>query len=395
MDGVLGKLWEMSSRQELLVVVFVHGWKHSASPGDGNITTFRQVLSGLSQAEKHIAGAVGQPARQVVGIYLGWRGGSMTVPYLNNLTFWDRKNTAQKVGHGGVTEVLSRLEDIKAVKDYTVCKEQHSRGKGDDIPCISNTRLVVVGHSFGGAVVHTALAQILESRFVQTFGPPGQKSDVRGFGNLVVLINPAFEANLFTPLSDMAVERGTYFKTQEPVLLVLTSEADGATKTAFPIGRWLSTFFEKSHDRERMNAVTNQTETIDEGSSNVRAVGHFKPYRTHRLYPHTTFEKAEAKPQSVGKMIQLFVTTSDSWQNDHSGSKIILDDVVLERTMDSAGRNPYLVTYVDKRLIKDHNDIAQPSVVNFIKQMILISSYDGEQTLTIRKALDKYPEGKH
>ncbi len=220
-----------------------------------------------------IAKLSGAPPREVAGVYLGWRGGSVTVPLLENLTFWDRKNTAQKVGHGGVTEVLSRLELIKQDKEST--DPGHSR-----------TRLVVVGHSFGGAVVSTALAQVLESRFVQTIGPAGVQSDVAGFADLVVLINPAFEAMQFSPLSDMATERGTYFASQLPVVLELTSEADYATRYAFPAGRWLSTRFEKTRDRTRWNAVTRQQETIDESDANITAVGHFPPYRTHRLYPH-------------------------------------------------------------------------------------------------------------
>ena len=40
-----------------------------------------------------------------------------------------------------------------------------------------------------------------------------------------------------------------------PVLVVLTSEADSATRYAFPTGRAFSTFFEKERDVERYNAV--------------------------------------------------------------------------------------------------------------------------------------------
>jgi len=46
--------------------------------------------------------------------------------------------------------------------------------------------LVVIGHSFGGAIVYSALAQILESRFIQPQLDPLSTGDVQGFGNLVV-----------------------------------------------------------------------------------------------------------------------------------------------------------------------------------------------------------------
>ena len=191
MWAVLDKLSAEVARKDMLIVVFVHGWKHSAAPDDGNIETFRNVLAGLSESEAYLSSRTGLPVRRVAGVYLGWRGGSVTLPVVKELTFWERKNTAQKVGHAGVAEVLSRLDLIKRVRE--------SLTSGD-----SRTRLVVVGHSFGGAVVNSALAQILERGFVQTTCPAETQCDVAGFGNLVVLINPAFEALLFGPLSDMS-----------------------------------------------------------------------------------------------------------------------------------------------------------------------------------------------
>lgn len=262
MKSVVDKFYTEAASKELLIVVFVHGWKHGAKPGDGNIDTFRNVLARLSQDEKRISEMSGHPARQVAGVYLGWRGESLSIPVINNLTFWDRKNTAEKVGNGGVTEVLNRLEQLKLDKDST-------------LPGKSTTKLIVIGHSFGGAIVHNALAQILESRFIQTIGPDGRQGDVRGFGNLVVLINPAFEAEQFTPLSDMSTERGSYFDSQLPVIAILTSEADYATRFAFPAGRRLSTIFENTHASLRYNAVTRQQETVSQDSANVAAVGHF------------------------------------------------------------------------------------------------------------------------
>jgi len=372
MSEVVGKLAGEAGTKEVLMVVFVHGWKHSAAPGDGNIETFRKVLAQLSDSEAQIAKLTGAPAREVAGVYLGWRGGSVTVPLLEDATFWERKNTAQKVGHGGVTEVLSRLELIKQDKESTE-------------PGRSSTRLVVVGHSFGGAVVDTALAQVLESRFVQTVGPAGVQSDVAGFADLVVLINPAFEAMQFTALSDMATERGSYFASQLPVVLEMTSEADYATRYAFPAGRWFSTLFENTRDRQRYNAVTREQENIGEWDANIAAVGHFKPYRTHRLYPLGDRERTQLKELSTADSVRLFLQSSADWAHDKPGSKIPFGDVMLERTTTSAGRNPYLLAYVDKHLITGHNDIDDPRIIEFVKQLILISTQSPEQAKAIRR----------
>ena len=182
MQAVLGAIsTEVApDSQDFLMVVFVHGWKHNAAPGDDNIATFRRVLVGLSKTEQAVSVATGARPRKVIGVYIGWRGASITAWGLKEATFWDRKNTAHKVGHGDVTEVLNRLDLIRQTKD--------SMDGGQ-----SESRLVIVGHSFGGAVVFAAVSQILEERFVRTVGPSGVTSDAGGFGNLVVLINPAFE----------------------------------------------------------------------------------------------------------------------------------------------------------------------------------------------------------
>lgn len=371
MTAVVNAVFEEAApeNKDLLMVVFVHGWKHSAAPGDDNIETFRAALRHLSAAEARIGRASGVPPRQVVGIYLGWRGGSVTVPVAKEATFWDRKNTAHKVGHGGVTEALNRLELVRKTKDALAPDGR------------SSTRLVVVGHSFGGAVVFSALSQILEGRFIHTAGPIGTVSNAEGFGSLVVLINPAFEAVRFAPLSDMSTERGTYFNAQLPVLAILTSEADDATRLAFPAGRLVSTLFEETRQVERYNGLTRQKEAIDQNKANITAVGHFDPYKTHDLRAAGQDRGAGSERPAADQPEETFFRNSQRWENDKPGGEIPFSGSLLKRTGTSAGRNPYLVIRVDKQLIRDHNDIDDPRVIEFINQLILISSQSDDPKL--------------
>jgi pimeloyl-ACP methyl ester carboxylesterase len=348
---------------DFLMVVFVHGWKHNASVADSNVASFRGALTQLSATENELSRKVGRPARQVIGVYLGWRGESATPAVIENFTFWDRKNTAHKVGHGQVTEVFDRLELIQ--------KKRIQQNSG------SRSRLIVVGHSFGGAVVFSALEQILESRFAQTLGTPASPDPVRGFGNLVVLINPAFEAQLYAPLSDLSTEQAVYAKSQLPVLAILTSEADSATGVAFPMGRWFSTRFEKQRQVSRSNPVTQSTDVIDQHKADVDAVGHFESYRTHSLVatqtssaPIPTADVALSAQQNA----KAVAASSQQWEDDVPGSTIVFPGSSLTRTANSAGRDPYLVIKVDKRLIADHNDIWRPGIRDFITHLILISS---------------------
>jgi hypothetical protein len=348
------------SDDDYISVVFVHGWKHSAAPHDGNIETFRAALLRLSKNEQELSARIGKPPRKIVGAYVGWRGGSISVPYLDNLSFWDRKNTAHKVGHNGVTEILTRLDAIRIAKDALAGGQ-------------SRSRLVVVGHSFGGAIVYSALGQILESRFIQPQLDPLRIGDMQGFGNLVVLINPAFEAELFSSLSDMSLERATYFKSQLPVLAVLTSEADDATKIAFPLGRHLSTMFEKEKAIERPNPISKTTEKIDEHDTNVTAIGHYQTYQTHYLKATDT-KLDQVTDVTTGGSAASIIDVSQQWENDAPGSVIEFPGSSLTRTQSSAGRNPYLIIKVDKALIRNHNDLSNPRIAEFISHLILVAS---------------------
>jgi pimeloyl-ACP methyl ester carboxylesterase len=361
---VVGQVNTLAANQDLLMVVFVHGWKHSAQVGDSNIASFRESLRRLSALESAISVRTGSPPRAVVGIYLGWRGGSVSLPGLKELTFWERKNTAHKVGRGGATELFSRLELVQ--------KTKRALSLADGKP--NRTRYVVVGHSFGGALVFSAVSEILENGFVQTHGPDAVVSGAVGFADLVVLINPAFEAARYSTLSDMAIERRRYFQDQLPVFVVLTSEDDGATGVAFPMGRWFSTLFETEREAQRFNPVLGENETIDQGSANMTALGHFDPYLTHYLRARDTLADREHDAVDLSAEVQTFVEASKGWEADKSGSRIPFEGAVLERTESSAGRNPYLNIRVDGELIRDHNDIYDPRIASFIRQLILISS---------------------
>lgn len=279
------------------------------------------------------------------------------MPYLENLSFWERKNAAHKVGQGAVTEVLARLEEVKRVSVAI-----------DEKRPPNQTRLVVLGHSFGGAVVHSALGQILKERFVETKGPVTVTSEVRGFGDLVVLINPAFEAMQFANLGDMANERGSYFAGQLPVLAVLTSESDWATKYAFWAGRFFSTLLEKHQEVTRTNAVTQQPQDIEQGSADRTAIGHFAPYQTHTL----TYQDMPRAPDDLN-MLQSIRT---GWTQDAPGAQMVFPGSVLAHEHNSVGRNPYLLIKVDQQIIPGHNEIYDPRVIEFLRHFILVSTQE-------------------
>jgi hypothetical protein len=355
LQAVLDTFYPIAGREDVLIVAFAHGWHHSARPGDNNIDAFRQLLSKLARMESQ------GNRRKVLGVYLGWRGDSLTVPVVKDVTFWERKNTAHKVGQNGVTEVLLRLEEIVNVKAGTEAGKE---------PKPLNSRLAVIGHSFGGAVVFTALQQILADRFVDSRRGQTVVGDANGFGDLVVLVNPAFEALRYATLYDMSQDLcRRYWDSQTPKLAILTSEADQATGMAFPAGRFFSTLFETHGTLARTACTANgpQPLAIKEGEADRSAVGHFQPYATHKLRP------IAGQPAMLTAMAD-FERLREQWMRQTPGAKLEFDGLQLAHLDKTRPLNPYLNIRVDPALIPNHNDIWGDGVLNFLRDLIAIST---------------------
>jgi hypothetical protein len=367
MQKVMGEFQRLAAADDVLLISFVHGWHHSAKPEDGNIKSFREMLGKVSIMESIGSKQQGRKKRKVVGLYIGWRGDSISVPYVNGLTFWDRKNTAHDVGQQGVTEVFLKLEEIVNVK----------KGIDQSVPQPSNSRLVVIGHSFGGAVVYTSLQKILADRFIDSRANKTFQSDASGFGDLVVLMNPAFEAMRFGTLYDLSQQScRRYFSTQLPKLAILTSEADYATRYAFSIGRFFSTMFEshvtlKRHFCNQAGSKGVQAMKIEEGEADRKTVGHFKPYLTHRLEPSEN-KQVRSDNFQIGNLQDIWAKHTNEVAVEFEGSR-------LESLNRTTPLNPYLNIRVDKELINNHNDIWRPQIVAFIRDLIAISTTPDNQ----------------
>lgn len=360
MDAVLNKYREMAGKEDVMLVAFVHGWHHNAKPGDSNIKSFRQLLAGVSNTESLASRQQRRNKRKVLGVYIGWRGESITVPLVRELTFWDRKNTAHDVGQQGVTELLLKLEEIINVRSGFSNNNKSAK-----------SRLVVIGHSFGGAVVYTSLQKVLADRFINSRKSKTHSGNASGFGDLVVLMNPAFEALRFATLYDLSQEkcRG-YFPSQLPRLAILTSESDYATKYAFPAGRFFSTFFEshtslKRHYCSRPGSKGVTQMDIKEGEADRNTVGHFDNYLTHDLKPLVQ-SKLRSKDFLISQLQTMWARHTNDKPVEFEGSQL----VSLGRTVPL---NPYLNIRVHKKLIKDHNDIWRPEIISFVRDLITIS----------------------
>jgi hypothetical protein len=249
MQAVAGWIDGVADR-DVIIVVFVHGWKHDARSDDTNLASFREVLA---QAVAHEAADAGAGARPVLGVFVGWRGVSFydRPDILDNLTFWDRQGAGRRVAVGSVRELFGRF--------------RHYRNRRKDAG--GAPLLVIVGHSFGGMIVYSALAQSL----IEAATAPALAVSPR-FADLVLLVNPAVEAARYLPIYDlvqvrMSQQMGT---DQPPVFVCATAANDWATGLAFPIGNALS-------------LVTESCRGWQERQAMINTIGHLKWMKTHDL----------------------------------------------------------------------------------------------------------------
>lgn len=348
-DQLISRVQKMAEKRPLLMVVYAHGWKHNAYAEDKDIEKFQEALLRIAADDHTVCAKVGCARRQVVGIYLGWRGLSATVEPFTSLSFWMRKSRAHRVGLDGATEVLAELAKIKSV------------GSHSDMPDLSGeSRLVLTGHSFGGALLYTATEQLL----MRDTAFPNRGSIPRNVADLIVLVNPAFEAARFHGLQRRASSM-TFSKTQRPILAVFTSKTDGATKYAFPFGRRMSTLFGKKASPASPN----------QHRQNVTALGHYEPFWTHELV---------APPSSSNASLTTAPPTLSSalcgWQNYQSGRSDTWDlgEVQFSRLekmrVEGQRQNPYMVVTVDGKVIAGHSDIWGERFSEFLYKFVAVQS---------------------
>jgi len=198
---------------------------------------------------------------------------------------------------------------------------------------------------------------------------------LKPLGDVVILLNPAFEASRHYNLNELAVSISHYPEAQRPVLAIFTSKGDWATHYAFPIGRFFSTIFQKNrHDKLQ-------------GAANRDAVGWFKQFITHNLAYDTNATATAAghstlSPQTRKHEIHNEQKMQESNQNVHSQRQkwhpnapkpavYSFDDCVLKPHDSYRPGDPFMIVSVDKKIMSGHSDIANPVIINFLREFIL------------------------
>jgi hypothetical protein len=376
-------------RQPISLVLYTHGWHHSAAPADGNMVRFRKWLSdtvelerelcidrrrlnGLPSADPTICGqdeavSPSLKRRRVVGIYVGWRGDSILGPGIQHASIWDRKLTAEKVALGSVQELYALLHNFWL---------EHSchRGVGG-VDCV-DVRLLTLGHSFGGLITFRGLAPRLMAGVVETYrgGAKGDKPPYAyGFGDLSVLINPAFEGSRYEALA-FAASRRTYndglsdkSSAQLPALIIAQSKGDIATRTFFPLFRTATTLFERAVGVQR--------------EPNLETVGWNSRYITHELSLAktdpcgTAGATIDTKLQAEAKWYEA--RRAKNFREFDSDVLLFCNGLVLKKSaldqsetrLNSPAFMPLWNVLTDESVVENHNDYLNVHLLDFVRQI--------------------------
>jgi pimeloyl-ACP methyl ester carboxylesterase len=208
-----------------LLVVYIHGWLNNATSDDvGNFKRFLSRLAKSKQVRIH--------HYNVFGVYFAWPGKTVDIPYLKYLSFWNRKQAAERIASNG--DCLDAIEQLS----------QTARLR-------ENNYVFLIGHSFGGLILERTVEHTLRTLQGEKVRPPW---------DLALMLNPASDSvlarQLVSDLSDLytydsnpipgnPLHWGGHFTPKsggdpiaesQPTVVELQSENDTATGTVFPIG---------------------------------------------------------------------------------------------------------------------------------------------------------------
>ncbi len=373
LDTVVDRVAELAngaSREGALVVVFVHGWKHNAKHDNSNVEEFRQLLDATARlnAQRAFPTGTGTP-RALLGIFVGWRGLSLKVPGLKELTYWERKSVATEVGKGGVTELLLRLERAVYGGDLERLLPTAVDGDADEVPDPNRSLLLVVGHSFGGAILLSAMNEVLLDRVLGAQTACGSGTCTTPFGHGLVLLNPAIEASDALQLRE-AVHPRCYTVCQDKLMHVISSTGDAATRSMFPLAQaynwltWSHEDLERTFVRPPCAAADSSGTGSDEpepivlreAEMHVETIGNYVPFRTGRL-----------EPDGEGAWIHHSCATD---RERCLGKYAARPDHISV-----AGHEPLSFISVDKSFIVDHNDVFNARVAAYMSTIVTEAMY--------------------
>ncbi len=364
LEAEMTKEASLADEAPVSTLVFVHGWRDDARVCDKALVAFREFVRRISVDD------LGKlPGRHpLIGVFLAWRGYSSYVWPFEFFSFVGRKDTATRIASGDVPELLAHLDSFR--RELTASRKEASR-------------LVVIGHSLGGTIVFEALANIYKAQLGEAWpgrDVNGKSAVVSGFGDLVLLVNPAFEAERWHSIHELAASYVSFSKNQRPLLVVASSETDLPTNRYFPIAQRFGTMLQKTRDEEQRRAL-------------ITSIGHYGPFVTHHLRRGDLPPDDRSEVPSdfditncVAKMPQippaanltaLFEKRVDGGKRDEGwGAEPCVAERHLGPLLLTCGPNvqrgnPFWVVRVAPNVLHQHNGFFNPYFLVFARDLVL------------------------
>ena len=336
-----------------LVISYVHGWQNNVESGD--VQSFESLLARLNRAP-----AIRNVGFHVVGVYLGWRGKLTSVPVLKEISFFNRKATAERLA--------SNYDCYDAIA--SISEEARRKGRG-------NQYTVLLGHSFGGLIVERSVAHAINAEI------HGHAEADRSMpADLVIAVNPAADSVLARQMIAALYSRKT--EGTRPLFVSITSTGDWATGIVFPIGT----------DLASISKGFNQVEAPGPGNTQVseRKFYTSTPGHNEMLINHITVDKHETINSPNG-----LHALEENLQHNHVGNGFTLDGAEGKLDIWQIKRVgdvdvPYWDVQVDPSIIKDHGDIwnerAEAMVAAIFRMANPILNRSAKPRATLHRAPD-------
>jgi hypothetical protein len=313
----------------VVTIVFIHGWKNNASPTSDNVLGFRTYL----QQSRGTLPGVG-----VVGVYFGWRGGTTNAPAIKELTYWNRRDTATYIPGSNMSEALMRVAIATKGIDYD-----------------NNSKLIVVGHSFGGLVLERTVTQYLTRRIVEN---PGR--DFHAFADLLVFVNEAAAATEAIQFLTMLKEQvkpqlrptnkaaplnappSAPAHVEYPTIVSITSQGDLATGLILPVGQGAS-LIKKS--------------LRDYGPPYPPDPFGIKDQRTYFLRSATHIPQLQSHVVGSGAALKKAYEDANGYTCVNIGTGDKSTNYYVVPIADAANTTPYWIMQMPVEIVPNHTDI--------------------------------------
>lgn len=174
----------------------------------------------------------------------------------------------------------------------------------------------------------------------------------KSFGDGIILVNPAVEANELMQIQELITEKRCFSRSQPKLLHIVSSDKDFANRTLFGIGQFLGvTLIDKEKTLDRNLSIDDKSGykavKFSEFQLDTVTAGNYPPFRT-------------------GRATKEYIPC-------HRTNKCLSDKEISRFGFHIATPpfSPMSVIYGDKKFSKDHSDVFNNEIVSYISASIV------------------------